>query len=733
MGTKVTVTDPENNNKAPWWWRRRIGLTPFYLGASSAAAGYASFLLTVGQALLVLAAVCVCAGFAAHSNWSRKKDRAMRNFVWAVIAAFGAFVTVVRTGALEPGWIFVSLVIGVLGLGAFWWKDNYNVHRIKVERDMERWPIMAKKLSMPQVKRGPVKTTETGRRWMFWWDAGDYTLGAFKGQARGLESALGIPENRIRFEHVFEGKGLKNPNAIIVTENTESPIQKGSVTFDHPTMKYFTDEMFIGYREDNSKHLVTWFHKKFGGMHTLAAGSTGSGKSGLYNLVLAESAYCPDLVRWGIDAKGGMALRPWASLFDWMVDDIDDGSAYWMLTALHKVLLARSKYAADMGWNCWKPDAEHPVLLLVVDEAAEVFGLEAFDMNALSGSIARMGRAAGVLMLIATQHPTNDAIGSTQLTKNLRRRFCFSVEDDHAQRIVIPKSSGRFDATEIPVGPDFAGTYFSSEGGQICDLSGRVRYVTEEDVYRLVMTIGHDPKLGVPGLDKLSEEAARKGSIDPDSGESWYQKRRIYTVRDVIKPEGWVDQGNEPWLAFRPAPVHGEPAAPVHAPRPAPAPEPDDDELDLAAMRLPDEPDDPFAKPVVHEVPEPADVDLDDDPPPWKEGDPTMQLTDLVAPRSEEEAKEQERLVAEYAAQYAQGNVSAEQAQSMLDSMLDAAGPEGVAIADMQKVLKRSPSWYSDNLRTRLFSTPPSVEKVGSRYRRPRPGLRPVDASRDGA
>lgn len=734
MPTKVTVTDPESE-KAPWWWRRRIGLTPFYFGLGTAAAGWASFLLSATQVLVVLAAATVAAMWAAESTWSRKKDRAMRNFVWVVTWAAGGFILAVRFSLIESRWLFVAMVVGVLGLGGFWWKDQYNIKRVKVERDQERWPMLAKKLGMPGVRRGPVKETDTGRKWHFWWDQGDYTLAQFKAQARQLESALGIPDNRIRFEHVFEKPGMKSPNAIIVSENTDSPILGQSIKFGEPTMKRFTDPMFIGFREDGTKHNTVWFHQDFGGMHTLAAGSTGSGKSGLYALVMAESAYCPDLVRWGIDAKGGMALRPWASMFDWMVDDVDSGEAYWMLTALLKILIARSKYAASKGWDVWQADKDHPVLLLVVDEAAEVFSLEQFDMNALSASIARMGRGAGVLMLMATQHPTNDALGSTQLTKNLRRRFCFSVEDDHAQRAIIPKSTGRFDASEIPIGPDFAGTYYSSEGGAICDLSGRVRFVSREDIYRLTMTVGLVPGYEVAALDKLSTDAAMQGSTETDEEGTrivHYSRRRIYTVKDVIKPKGWVDKGDEPWLPYlngtgapnRPTVVHAPPAGQHDEPVHAPADEPLDEPTPVAARRLPDEPMNLTKPGSMNQADAPgapaqAPIPGADE---WTTEEPEMNLNELVEPASQQEADELDAAIAAYLAETTSGSVSAEEAQRMLEKILDQAGTEGLAISDMQKVLKRSPSWYSDQLRARLFAKPPTVEKVGSRYRRPRPG-----------
>ena len=49
--------------------------------------------------------------------------------------------------------------------------------------------------------------------------------------------------------------------------------------------------------------------------HALIGGTTGAGKSGIVNVILAHLVACRDVVIWGVDMKGGMELRPWASCF----------------------------------------------------------------------------------------------------------------------------------------------------------------------------------------------------------------------------------------------------------------------------------------------------------------------------------------------------------------------------------------------------------------------------------
>jgi hypothetical protein len=47
--------------------------------------------------------------------------------------------------------------------------------------------------------------------------------------------------------------------------------------------------------------------------HALIGGTTGAGKSGIVNVILAYLVACRDVVIWAVDLKGGMELRPWAT------------------------------------------------------------------------------------------------------------------------------------------------------------------------------------------------------------------------------------------------------------------------------------------------------------------------------------------------------------------------------------------------------------------------------------
>jgi S-DNA-T family DNA segregation ATPase FtsK/SpoIIIE len=60
------------------------------------------------------------------------------------------------------------------------------------------------------------------------------------------------------------------------------------------------------------------------GEHVLIGGTTGRGKSGVLNLILAELCGRSDVVIWGIDMKGGLELAPWRPVLDRLATAAED-------------------------------------------------------------------------------------------------------------------------------------------------------------------------------------------------------------------------------------------------------------------------------------------------------------------------------------------------------------------------------------------------------------------------
>jgi hypothetical protein len=200
--------------------------------------------------------------------------------------------------------------------------------------------------------------------------------------------------------------------------------------------------------------------------HLLIGGLTGAGKSVFVRqlvtwLVLANP---PERLRVGfIDLKGGMELNIFARLphrlrpvlREWQ----ECGS---LLEYLNGELDARQAAFDRVGvvslaeWNRRHPVAVLPYLLLVVDEMAELTAVDVGDRGekaarhaqlALLIRLCRLGRAAGIHVICATQRPDADAVPG-QLKANLPATMAFRVRDPVNSRVLL--GDGNPQAASLP-------------------------------------------------------------------------------------------------------------------------------------------------------------------------------------------------------------------------------------------------------------------------------------------
>jgi DNA segregation ATPase FtsK/SpoIIIE-like protein len=86
------------------------------------------------------------------------------------------------------------------------------------------------------------------------------------------------------------------------------------------------------------------------------------------------------------------------------------------LTDANRVLDARARLLAERHERKWTPSTTKPALMIGVDELAELRD----EAMALFERLARMGRAAGIILVAATQRPSVAVLGSldarTQMT-----------------------------------------------------------------------------------------------------------------------------------------------------------------------------------------------------------------------------------------------------------------------------------------------------------------------------
>lgn len=680
-----TADGGARSDLSPWWWRHRFRLMPVYLVVLTSALGLASFQLEEVQFWVSWGAVTFLWFVLVRNRYGGRGGNAQKLvFHLFVEAAVLSLIAAIRFQPIAMGSLFaVVLVVGVV-LTIFWYTDRQNLTRVKLEREQEAWPEVAERLGIPNVRRSAMKVTETGREWWLTWGPGDATVKRVKSLGDALEGEFGIPVGQIKFVEKLNDRGFQDPHCIKITENTGSKIHKETVAFVEPTMRRITDEMLLGPYEDGSMCKVRWYVKGWGAKHTISGGKTGSGKSSLFDLFFAESARCPDLVRWGMDRKGGIAIAPWASMFDWQATT--DKACVSMLSALKEVLEERAKILAEKQneWGkCWKASPKYPVLVVILDEAAEILGMSAGPgMSAvdLVSSAVRRARQLGVMIFLAVQHLSLESIGSTQITNNCDRRFCFGMKTSAQQYSIIAGSGGEFDATQVQL-PDQAGTFWWTDGGAPVKTAGRVRYVNERKIREIVLAVGDN----VADLDPRSAWAASRGSAEFE--EDSYDRREHVLVEDL------------PPLTFD-----------------ADA-DPDGYDPDYDDDRPESHPDDPDNT----EDPDSRPEDPDDDADLGSDDDPTVGV--LTDP------DDAAALLAEH---LAGRDVSTEEGHRRLDGALDGAPRQGIARRHLLPIVGMSPSWTSREVAARLSRG--EIEALGQgsniRYRRPvdeqRPDLKVV-------
>lgn len=202
--------------------------------------------------------------------------------------------------------------------------------------------------------------------------------------------------------------------------------------------------------------------------HLLLGGATGSGKSILLKSLLMQAIKKGAVVQIA-DYKGGVDFAPvWHERCQMCFDDktLND-----MLNKVIDKLYERREMFSANGF----PDIESynaatganlPRIIIGCDEIAEVLdktGRSKEEKNivlmieAKLRTIARMGRAFGIHLILATQRPDANVIDG-QIKNNVNFRVC-GVADDNLSRIILENSSA---ADQIPV--DARGRFITRDG-----------------------------------------------------------------------------------------------------------------------------------------------------------------------------------------------------------------------------------------------------------------------------
>ncbi len=170
--------------------------------------------------------------------------------------------------------------------------------------------------------------------------------------------------------------------------------------------------------------------------HLLIAGTSGNGKSVFFNQTLISlMRTSPNIQLYLLDLKLGVEVKAYSDLPNVRIAK-DADEAVKLLRAVVKEMTARFQHLEKSGRKLIDPVRDNRDLIVVgVDEASVLYKKKNGDRGAneatnlareLTDEITKLGRAAGIHLIAATQKVTTKTI-ETDVQENIGGRICFRV------------------------------------------------------------------------------------------------------------------------------------------------------------------------------------------------------------------------------------------------------------------------------------------------------------------
>lgn len=178
----------------------------------------------------------------------------------------------------------------------------------------------------------------------------------------------------------------------------------------------------------------------------LVGGVPGSGKSVTTNSIICQASRFPAISVSMIDLKGGVEAALVEPRLSAVAADYEEANN--LLAELCRIMDQRLSEMRNRGVRDFRDIGfapEHPLMMLIVDEAAELFATisSSKEDRALAANIeknasrlVRLSRAAGFCIIMATQKPTVDAIPS-QIRDQMQNRVALRCATGEQARVIL--------------------------------------------------------------------------------------------------------------------------------------------------------------------------------------------------------------------------------------------------------------------------------------------------------
>lgn len=253
--------------------------------------------------------------------------------------------------------------------------------------------------------------------------------------------------------------------------------------------------------------------------HLLVAGATGTGKSVCINTIITSILFqnSPDEVKLLLIDPKKVELINYIGLPHLLIQEplVEISEIVTALKWIREETSQRFNKFKDMrvvNINAYNSYAKEngmetiPKIVIVIDEASELMTKAKKEVEETLSSLARIGRAAGVHLIFATQSPTKDVITS-EIQNNLNTKIAFAVSDYvHSQ--VIFKTTG---AEKLLGKGDM---FLKGSGGELTRI--QCSYVDPEEIQNVVSYIIQNNEAD---FDESINEAIMKKPEPPQSAD----------------------------------------------------------------------------------------------------------------------------------------------------------------------------------------------------------------------
>ncbi|MEY9859056.1 S-DNA-T family DNA segregation ATPase FtsK/SpoIIIE [Catenulispora sp. GAS73] len=449
-------------------FRYRSELAPLTTSAAMFLAAAFMHIKHAGWTAYILGLTGVLVAVIATTGFPFRLDRTSERLYAAVTTGFAGLWLAVAT-RVGPWRDPLPTILGVCALAAAlpWWTHRRRRMRVTVDRSIQAWPNIAEMIGIAGSHIMSAVVDIWGWRARLSLRPGQ-TVADVIAHVPAIESGLGTRAGAVRVE-----PDPAHAGRCVLRVLAEDP-HATAIPWSGPSIRSVADRLTLGVFEDGTPVQVSILRR-----NGLVGGVVGSGKSGVLNVILANLAACPDVVLWGIDLKGGMELWPWASCLDRLATTPAEAAA--MLRDAVRVVEARAHAMGKGSARVWEPSPEHPALVIVVDEYAELVE-NAPGAAEAADSLARRGRAVAATMLAATQRPTQQAMGNGAVRSQMDVRICLRVRERRDADLIL--GQGMLAAGWLAHTLDAPGKFLISAEGHDHPKRARAFLVTDDDVER---------------------------------------------------------------------------------------------------------------------------------------------------------------------------------------------------------------------------------------------------------